>query len=199
MEMSTEATKGLEMLRAPCRWESQSTVLVQQWGLRKYFSVVPLSADQQQKRYLKFISSMFVFLVGWGCLFFFPQCHKYTEKVDDMGLYNWNCTGKKPFGTKWKSDVSIFSLQDENKDGSENYALHTNALVGEQLQLLPYAWGFQHWQKRIRKTAEKEIKRREIRQNLASQERLLNCFRRDGGRRNRITKNDLGITNLTVP
>lgn len=80
MEMSTEATKGLEMLRAPCRWESQSTVLIQQWGLRKYFSVVPLSADQQQKRYLKFISSMFVFLVGWGCLFFSPNATSIQKK-----------------------------------------------------------------------------------------------------------------------
>lgn len=87
MEMSTEATKGLEMLRAPCRWESQSTVLIQQWGLRKYFSVVPLSADQQQKRYLKFISSMFVFLVGWGCLFFSPNATSIQKKQ-----MIWVCT-----------------------------------------------------------------------------------------------------------
>lgn len=53
-----------------------------------------------------------------------------------------------------------------------------------------------------RKGLGKQLRRKsreEIRQNLASQERLLNCFRRDGGRRNGITQNDLGITNLTVP
>lgn len=134
-----------------------------------------------------------------GPVFFFSQYHKYTENIDDMGLCDGNCTGKKPFGTKWKSNISIFFLQDKNKDGSENSLLHTNALVGEQFQLLPYGWGLPHCQKRIRKTAEKEIKGREIRQNLASQERLLNCFRRDGGRGNGVTQNDLGIKNLKAP
>lgn len=108
-----------------------------------------------------------------------------------MSLYNRNFTGKKPFGTKSKSDILIFLLQDKNKDGRENSPLHTNALVGEQLQLLPYRWGLPHCQKRIRKTAEKEIKGRERRQNLASQERLLNYFGKDGERRNGVTQNDL--------
>lgn len=62
-----------------------------------------------------------------------------------------------------------FSLQEENNDRRENRPLHTNAQVGEQLRLLPHAWGFQQWQKRMRKMTEKGSKRRKIRQGPASQ------------------------------
>lgn len=66
-----------------------------------------LSSDKQQNKYLKFITSTFLF---WFCYFFppikwIPLIHKYTETPGDMGLNDFNCPWKKPFGRKYKHDI----------------------------------------------------------------------------------------------
>ena len=51
--------------------------------------------------------------------------------------------GRSPLEQDESLTFQVFSLQEQNKDRSEYPPLHINALVGEQLQLLPHAWRFQ--------------------------------------------------------
>lgn len=64
--------------------------------------------------------------------------HKYTEKVDDMGLYDGNC----PLEQNESLTFQVFSLQEENKDRSENPPPAYKCTGGRAAAVTPPCLGF---------------------------------------------------------